>query len=317
MLEISDNFLIHHFYSHTLSTLGSPIVQLVVEDSMATVHEVDHLKHALLAVSAAHISSLLGAHSRKKDEYYHTQKAIVAFREQIGQPIIPSRTDPLLLTSVLLNTKAFWSEPYDPSKSWLFSAQPDLQWLTIQAGFKSLLGEFRRFLGQSLFARAYKTGSGAISRDHPTPLSDTESGSIDIPAYFLEVFAIKEDSTPQNNPYLAPIEFLLPQLGTDSSQVHPAKVMAFTHRIGPDFYCLMKAKDLRALLILAYWTGLLCRVDLWWIHNRARSECVALCTYLEVYGDARIRRLLQYPAKCCGYSLQDQGLHFQKELWEV
>ena len=87
-------------------------------------------------------------------------------------------------------------------------------------------------------------------------------------------------------------------------------------RIRPEFYALLRTRDPRALVILAYWFALMCGggggggggVRQWWIVGRVKSECVAICSYLKhnhccATDDPRIRALLHFPARLCGVDL--------------
>jgi hypothetical protein len=72
---------------------------------------------------------------------------------------------------------------------------------------------------------------------------------------------------------------------------------------------LLLEKDPRALLILGYWFAILCKLNQWWIDDRAKLECRSICMYLEHNDDHRIVGLLEFPAEACEYALVTKGQH--------
>ena len=79
----------------------------------------------------------------------------------------------------------------------------------------------------------------------------------------------------------------------------------FMGRLECDFLALCRKRDVRALIILVQWMGLMCAVAEWqpWIEGRIRAECIAICMFLEHSTDPMILRLLKFPAEACGYRL--------------
>ena len=310
--------LLHHFHSHTLVTLGSPAVQMAIQTSMATAFGVEHVRHAILALSAAHMMFLSNSHRLELKHLYHCEQAFLSFRQEISAGINPREVDALFLTCVLLNTTTFSSKSYDPSKSWLFSRQSDVGWLTVQAGLRSLVFEHRKLLKQSTWRHVVEQKTETFHGDHPGPFEDERSGSKDIPPTFLHLFGIKEDSNRTNNVYHPTVRLLTLLLDTDPAKSTITQQMAFIHRIKPEFYTLLKAKDPLALLILTYWLGSMCSVQLWWVSNRARSECRACCAYLDANGDSITRGFLEFPAQCCGYKLgRNEAEYLQKSFVRI
>ena len=78
--------------------------------------------------------------------------------------------------------------------------------------------------------------------------------------------------------------------------------------MNPAFNVLVREKDPVALLILAYWFAKISDIDFWWLGTRARSECYAICSYLDGWPNERFQPLLHYPMKACGYVPIDLNL---------
>lgn len=111
-------------------------------------------------------------------------------------------------------------------------------------------------------------------------------------------------STVQNNPYLAPLRLLSPLCQTKCTIENLTSYFIFSSRFPDEFEALLRGKDPRALLLLAFWYGLIGVHDGWWTVKRAKIECTAICMLLEKDPDPRIRRLLSFPAHACGYELR-------------
>ena len=93
-------------------------------------------------------------------------------------------------------------------------------------------------------------------------------------------------------------------LKLDLTREYPLKLTSFAPRLLPEFTGLLLRKDPKALVILSYWLAKMSELKLWWIPLRASLECTAICMFLENSKDSRILKLLEFPAKSCGYLLR-------------
>lgn len=205
----------------------------------------------------------------------------------------------VLSTCMLLAIMSFTNEDPEPSKSWVFSNRPEaLNWLTIQTGLKSLLIQVEPYLQNSMWLPVFLDADdevGTFANDQPGPAG--------LPKAFVELCEIGDATTVHNNTYHLPLCCLAPLLQIEPGLAAFVKLITFMGRLTPAFKQLLLDKDARALLILSYWFALMCRVDLWWIHRRVKSECIAICMVLQGHPDHRIRHLLQFPAQACGYKM--------------
>jgi hypothetical protein len=257
--------------------------------------------HSILAVSAAHFRRLYPhQQTHRLAEIYHWQHAIVLFQRVISSPIKIEEMDAVLSTCMLLTTPSLSTERFDPSNSWIFNSDPQaLGWLQQQSGLKGLLAELKDQLRHSVWIHVFNDADDAFDTS-----SDERPGTVGLPPAFVELCGLDETSTVDNNPYHAPLRLLTPLISLDDDIRTFTKRISFMGRIQPPFFRLLLQKDPPALLILSYWFGQMCRIGKWWYHDRARSECMAICTYLEELGDPRILVLLEVPARDCGYRLR-------------
>ena len=302
--------LLHHFQSQTLGTLGSSSVQEVITGCLAAALECDFLKHAIFALAALHSMFLLERHDLSMN--HHLDRALHTFRQRLSFPVTATQVDAVLTCCVLLNTIAFCNGCHRPQDSWLFTDSVDPQWLTVHIGLRSILSNVRHILKESSWAIMYTKDVNFGGDKTRVSFDDDYLGSEATPEVLKTLFGIRHDSSSCNNAYYSTLRSLVSLLADYPEGTSLTLLMAVVHRFKPVFYQLILSRDLRALLLLSYWLGLMCNVHLWWVSSRARSECFACCKYLDVSGDDIIRGLLSFPAKCCDYQL---GQREEQRAW--
>lgn len=285
----------HQFCSQTLGTLGSESVQEVVASCLAAALDLDYLKHAILSLAASHLRYLSGHHDLRMIRHLH--KALPNFRQRLSYSITSSEVDAVLTTCVLLDTIAFSKSYKKHSDSWLYSDTLDMQWLTLHIGLRSVMHDIKDLLHQCSWASVYKKDAKLFHS--PTQTLSDES----IPKSLKNYFNITSGLGASHSVYYSTLNSLLPLLTAKPSDISPSELMAIVYRFRPEFYGLLYSKDLGAVLLLAYWLGLMCQVQLWWVSNRATSECFSCCKYLEHHGGDVVRGLISFPARCCDYPL--------------
>ncbi|KAL8921053.1 MAG: hypothetical protein Q9208_005944 [Pyrenodesmia sp. 3 TL-2023] len=285
-----------------MATAGSSIVQEVVASCLPAALELVFLKHTICSLAASHRVSLSGCEDRTST--YHLAKSLHAFRQRLSAPIAAAQVDAVLTSCVLLNMIAFSNGHHTPHNSWLFADTPELQWLTMQAGLRSIMPNVRHLLGQSSWATVYAKDAHEFRGVFHASFDEDILGLQDVPENLKYFFRLEPDSSSIDNAYYATLHALVPLLTLAPESKSLTQLMTVVHRFTPRFYQLLRMKDLRALLLLAYWLGLMCEVQLWWASARARSECFACCRYLDMNGNDTVRDLLSFPAKRCGYEIE-------------
>lgn len=301
--NIYEKELLHHFTSHTLSTLGSSSVQEVIGSCCAAAVNFDFLKYALLALAASHLVFLVNEHDLGM--HYYLDRALCAFRQRLSSPITAREMDSLITSCVLLNTIAFAGSNDGPSASWITEGTGNLQWLTIQNGLRAIMSDAKGSLKRSSWVNVYQKDANLFRGESRKPFEDGGIDLHDVPETFKNLYGINDFSNSSNNAFYSVLALVGPLLSDDLPDIPFTQMMAVMHRFRPDFLELLQSKDPRAMLLLAHWLGLLCTVNLWWVAGRARSECFACCKYLEANGESDIRALLTFPAERCGYQLQE------------
>lgn len=130
-----------------------------------------------------------------------------------------------------------------------------------------------------------------------------------IPRAWVDLCEITPSSTRQNNPYHSTVRAICDWLRPNEKEMSKSAVyFSFIGGVHQEYSRLLQVKDHRALLILSYWYGMLVSSDFWWCHTRAYVECQAICKFLERHANQRIRAMLDFPAKSCGYALPHVSL---------
>ncbi len=266
--------------------------------------------HSIIAVSVAHLRNALPDSDTSLDKYgvleaHHWQHAIRQYSTELQGPIGPENMDAMFSACLLMTVNSFSMDEYNPRESFVFSPNPaeSLNWLFVQSGLRHLLGHAKPWLRKSMWFDMFME-----SRDEL--FEDNRPGRVGLHPELADLCGITESSTEENNPYLWPLRMLSPILRLEPSAKTFPRITTFIGRLLPPYYERLIAKDPPALIILSWWLVLMQKVNLWWVQNRAKSECAAICMYLEGSCDPLVLQLLEFPAEACGYLLQ----HVQLEI---
>ncbi|KAB8269903.1 hypothetical protein BDV30DRAFT_229383 [Aspergillus minisclerotigenes] len=265
------------------------------------------LMHAIIGAATSHLRRIYPENNTyTMVEAYHWQKAIKQYSEEISTAVGPHNMDPLYSACLLMTIHSFSLEEYNPRSSFVFSDDPEsLNWLMLQSGLRYLLQLTVPWMTQSMWWDVFKR-----SREGNPLYDDHRPGRVDLHPELADICGIDDSTTEETNPYHWPLRMLTPLLSLERS------LKTFTHytnymgRLLPDYYDQLLKKDPPALIILSWWLALIVNLDVWWMETRAKSECVAICMYLEESDDPRILSLLEFPAQACGYLLK----HVQERI---
>ncbi|KAL5333841.1 hypothetical protein BJX70DRAFT_403179 [Aspergillus crustosus] len=269
-----------------------------------------YLMHSVIACAIAHLRQTLPETDTSLDKYliletHHWQRAIRHYLTELQSTIGPEKMDPMFSACLLMTVNSFAMDSYNPYQSFVFSANTaeSLNWLFVQSGLRHLLGRTAPWLRKSMWFEMFMDSRSDLFDDH-------RIGREGIHPDLADICGINEFSSEENNPYVWPLRMLTPMLALQPSVEAFPKITTFMGRLLPDYYERLIAKDPPALIILSWWLALMLSVDLWWVNVRARSECAAICMYLEDSFDPLVLQLLEVPAQSCGYILQ----HVQQDL---
>lgn len=200
------------------------------------------------------------------------------------------------MACALLGSAAFgYVDSLDPEQSWpLKEPEPtDLDWLGMSEGKNALvrhLGPERRGSLVNELLRIIKPLKTSWD-----DLTASVSPNV-LPADMYPLLGLDETSTPEINPYHTAASILTQLWPFQISPYNVAECIEFSSHMDRRFRGLLKARDERAMLLLAYWFSKICINSVWWMQRRALAEGQAICIYLERYcNDSRILRLVEFP----------------------
>lgn len=235
---------------------------------------------------------------RSVTEMYHLSQAATSYNMNLSAGVEPGDRDALWGTAILLGIISFASlDVSDPREAWPFrDPDPsDLEWLGLSHGKKTVWRIANPMRSDSIF---YPLVDEYI--DNATPATTLHWAQC-VPPAFISLYGLDDMTTTEDNPYEHAVQTLAPLLKTKWTRYNNQRFFYFVQSFQPVLKNLLKQKDPRALLLLAYWYSTICD-SMWWMSRRAIVECQSICLYLERdHGDEEtILDLLQLPRTKCG-----------------
>ncbi|KAJ5820257.1 hypothetical protein N7474_005848 [Penicillium riverlandense] len=266
--------------------------------------ECPYLMHAVIGAATTHLCRVVPNNSSYRvAEAYHWQKSIELYSKDL-EIVAEHNMDKLYSTCFILTIRSFMQESFNPRESFIFSKDPvKLNWLLVQGGLRHLLERTSHWLPQSLW---YTTFMNA--RDPWIKYDDDRPGRVDLNPDLADLCGIESTTTLESNPYLWPLRLLSNLLPLERGTNNFRQYCNFMTRLNLGFLERLLEKDPPALIILAWWLALMDSADVWWVETRVRSECIAICMWLEESNNSLVLRLLEFPARQCGYSLRHVNL---------
>ena len=227
--------------------------------------------HAILALTGAHgryigTTTPLDCHNpaRKIRETYHYGQSVALFQQKLLKPIEAQDRDSVWATACYMSLLVLSTlEASSPEQSWPFRPDDpsDLQWLRMCQGKAIIFQMTRPNRAGSIFATEFNFS--------PIP----KMGAEGIPPALAALCELDESSTPENNPYFVAAH-MIPRRWTYMTQVQ------FSLSMQASYVALLKQKDPRALLLLAYCQRA-SETAVWWTSHRSRVERESISLHLQ------------------------------------
>ena len=211
-----------------------------------------------------------------------------------------------LLSVCLLNVLAFALPKADESLvdqsslnvSWIF-AQGEEGWLTLQAGLGPLLNSVSRSIEETLgFISEVFLGTNEEDWAFNVVGRDGLKG---VPGRWMRFFGLEDPTRScectlegrvdqfealnfavDSEIYRSPVALTAKLRALPPTRHNAFRTLQFLGKIGPEFRASLRQGDLKAIWLLGYWFGLLCRFErLWWCEQRMKRDHGAVCVYLE------------------------------------
>ncbi|KAJ5749180.1 uncharacterized protein N7511_010876 [Penicillium nucicola] len=322
-LDLESQARLHRFQTQVLPTIGTAKMAALYQEFVIPL-SLPHpfLMHTILGVTATHdrLSLAIVSQPITPQESHHQKHAAKTLIKKLSETINPQDRDALWATAALLGIASLASiEPTTPAETWPLKrstsippapSDPDLQWMNLTKGKEAIWNLTNPLRPDSVF-HVLKEEYQILGADPGIcELSEIQSE-------FVHVFNLSNNSRitpnispthnsppnpshPVHNPYLKAISILTRLRGRECKEGAIPRDLAFIGFMEGSFRGLLQVKDVRALLILAYWYAPLCG-SVWFIARRAWLECRAICLYLGIVcEDENVLALLQGPREMCG-----------------
>jgi hypothetical protein len=307
-------------FSHLWQNSGTivPFPPSTTRESLIRTISSPLLQYSLLAISAAHLHHLCPNNIEHRiATYYYTDHALEHYRAYLSLPTVQLGQEDvtsLMASGVLLNVLAFTLKDENGDAG---SEEDDRSgWLALQAGLRPLFhrlieaasnkikGSMLHNLGQ-LFLGERKDSWNVPPFSHAGPPTEPVPSSGAIPASWKKVFgldslnlATEDCAAVCNSPHavFVPLLKTLSRLrNKDPAQSSVLMHFAVLSKMHPQFRCLLRDNEPRALWAFGYWVGLMRRfVDadsggaLWWCEDRVRKDCAEMKWRLNRLGPMEI-----------------------------
>ncbi|KAL4799465.1 hypothetical protein BDV19DRAFT_260297 [Aspergillus venezuelensis] len=296
------------FINDTMNTVGSPGIQAVMRREMIHVaFDNPYLLYTVLGCGILHMNRLSPTppnESHQLAEAYFWQRALRLYSKALQQEINERNVSALISACMLMGITSLAPQQFSIQDSWVFTGRAsDLNWLAIQGGLAIILKVAGRYVPGSIWGEPF---SHSHQEECKLFRFEIDKGREGLHPALADLCGITEDTTDQTNLYWYSIKLLTPYLTLPPTEQNAALCATWMGRIEPSFVNMCRVRDPRALVILAWWMGLMCSLSQWqqWVEGRVRQECIAVCIYLEGLGDEDIMPFLEYPATAAGYVLQ-------------
>ncbi|OAX83412.1 hypothetical protein ACJ72_02232 [Emergomyces africanus] len=279
-------------------------------DMIRVALQTPYLMHAILGLSNAYLARTSSNSARYRvRETRHFSNSLRLYQKELKSQITKDNMDGIMSTCMILSDVPLLQTEHSPYDSFVFSSDPSaLNWLLLQSGLSRLLPYTGPFLSESIWLIPFMESYNKFLK-----YRDCRTGREGLHPELAALCDINDDSTNENNPYHEPLRSLMPILELETNGANFMTMASFMGNLKLKFTTLIRDREPRALLILAFWLGKMCEDPSSWVYPRMYMECVAICMYLENNPDPRILGLLDYPAQRCGYVLAHERGHFGKD----
>jgi hypothetical protein len=258
-----------------------------------------HVIQTMTSIHDRYITGVAGSRP-SMEEVYHLSQAAALFNKKLSSTIEPDDRDALWATAGLLSQVMFsFIDASTPEEAWPLKTADgsELEWIAMSENKMAVWQIADPMRPESVFH--------ALALDlikHAGSICGVSEPTIEnLPPLFIEVYDLDNASIADSCPYRATVlllsSFMLLECNCDTI----VTFLLFSSHMNPNFKPLLRQKDPRALLLLAYWYAMVLN-SIWWLDRRATLECQAICMYLErTHSDeTAILELLQFPKERCG-----------------
>ncbi|KIW03987.1 uncharacterized protein PV09_04818 [Verruconis gallopava] len=291
--------LVDHFTTCKNEWLATPIFQqLVQRHGLQLGTQAEYLLHAILAVSASHLTHLDSTARLKVLSAFYSSLSLQLFQEKLND-VQPQDVDAVFACGMIHIILVIWSTMLDATTSGdaLDSFDVLLAGLKSFRSFPSFHRKFHRqtpdvpVLFHEFFIRCNIPGSAEdIRQEHlamTEQMAERERHMRDLVGdqVFDEI-------------YRAPFQYIVLTSNHEPSSAVVDLYLSFATQLKGLYLQALEAKEPVALLLACYWFALLAKIQQWWVTKPAIALCQRFYVHLwaALPASEQIRALLLAPA---------------------
>jgi len=268
--------------------------------------------HAVLALTTKHDRYLTPTDPNDSElqalELHHYGRAAALFNQKLSTHSDASahfENDALWSCAVFMGNLASSSVDGDaPEDVWPMkdgTSGEALSWLKIHEGLRILWYFSEPYAPGRIFHKMVNHPEHKYMKTKLDP--QIQPGIEGIPADFVALCRLDENSDMINSPYQKAVRNLVALLDLEFNPVNMLKFMSYTALMDARYKILLREKDPAALVLLSWWYAFMSQAH-WFIAKRALLECKSICMYLEQASsdDALVQKMLRFPKKRTGLS---------------
>jgi hypothetical protein len=227
-------------------------------------------------------------------EAHEPWKAIQAYRDALNSfnnTTGLNAAKRLFLVGLLLNILTFVLPENEAQQgllnianSCIHSNEEDrFSWIDIHYGFRQLLLTTAPHQGEIMaYLSAVFMGTPDINEALPSWALSKDS----IPYHWKLAFKISSSTQvagcESEDSYLVPLAYIANLREVEPVGKNSFMFLSFLMKLDSHFRGLLRRRDPRAVWILGYWFGLMCRLPkIWWCTDRAKREYFGICTWFQ------------------------------------
>jgi hypothetical protein len=305
-----DLFLIHHFTQFAGRVFADKwVAELYTGPILELAKEYPYLMHAMLAMSGCHLQHLgVDASRYRSAEAFHSHFASKGLREALVSMNTARDGDGVLTTAMLLGTVAFCAADYrdnvrPPLEERRKSGQ-EWNWLRTQSGLSCLLTRTTPYRKDSIWDIMFS----AIDEMKV----DEEEEFTDLGQRLKNFCGFDENSSEATSPCFELADWLDPLVSRGPDLKYLGMYLRSIGAMSLEFIDLLEKGNTHALLLFAHWLALMSSIDQWWCTRRIITECQSICEVLAKRLEGESIKLLEAPAKACGYQISTNSSYIEE-----
>ncbi|KAL4739214.1 hypothetical protein BDV11DRAFT_205278 [Aspergillus similis] len=251
------------FLTSSINNVSTPLIREVMRSEMIHIaFDTPYLMYTVLGCGVLHMNRISpGNESREVGEAYFWQRALQRYSAALEHPVNQQNVSGLISASLLIGVSSIAPLRFEIQDSWVFTGRDsDLNWLAIQGGLACILRYARQYLPGSIWGVPFSQSHEVESRLFQYEVTKGREG---LHPELADLCGITDETDDQTSLYWYPIKLLTPFLELEANAENASQCTTWMGRLEPPFVNLCRERDARALVILAYWMGLMCSLAQW------------------------------------------------------